>query len=851
MKSFFSVLIALITMPILSAGQINVLTQHNDNGRTGANLSERALNTSNVNARQFGKLFSRTVDGQIYAQPLYVANVSLPNCGTRNVVYVATEHNSVYAFDADDPAESEPLWRVNLGPSAPIPNDEFGNRYHPDHNLLPELGITGTPVIDLGTNTLYVVAFTKEFNTYHQRLHALDITTGQEKFNGPVAIQGSVAGTGYDQIGGRIRFDAAQTLQRPGLLLSSGILYIAFASHKDTDPYHGWVFAYDARTLQQLGVFSTTPNGNEGGIWQAGQGPVADSDGYVYFMTGNGSFNADIDGPNYGDSFAKLGLSKDGLSVVDWFAPCNQCCLERADADLGSAGPLLLPGTRLLLGGGKQGRLYLLNIDNMGHFQGGQIGMGCPSADCNRCVDDQIVQRFQATGGIHGSPVYWASPNGPMIYVMGAGDQVKAFQMINGQFNTTPASQSNVPQSERHFPGGILSLSANESEPGTGILWVAASNATNIHNTQTGVLRAFDASDLSRELWNSKQNEAFDGIGNNAKFNPPTIANGKVYMPSFSGQLHVFGLLPNSPPPLVRITAPTTRTTLAAPFDIIADALSRDDSIARVDFYAGGTRIGGAETPPYRIVWKDAPVGRYTLTGVAADRHGNMAASEPVEVTVANEAMAIGRIIGINFIGGGVNRPEFMEPYETAGAWSRSIWNNAPNRGISPNWFKSGWLSSLFDDSGWLTGARMAWSASGVFSTSIPDEPGNHRMMKGYLDTWNTSTTYVIVYDLPESFTSNGYDVYVYFDGENGATSRTANYKIGTTIVSGTDAAGVNFSGTFAQAIAGSEGNYVVFPGLTEDRFVLEATPGDSSDNTQRAPINGIQIVARRESKAR
>lgn len=828
-------------------GQVHVLTQHNDKYRTGANLQEMSLSTSNVNPTRFGKLFARAVDGQIYAQPLYVSNLEIPGQGAHNVIFVATEHNSVYAFDADDPNQPEPLWKINLGPSVVVPNDEFGNRYGPYHDLLPELGITGTPAIDLNTKTLYVVAFTKERSLYYQRLHALDITTGAPKPGSPVEIRGSVPGTGYDQVGGRIYFSAVQGLQRPGLLLVGNVLYIAFASHADTDPYHGWVFAYNATTLEQIGIYCTTPDGREGGIWQSNQGLVADDEGDVYFMTGNGSFNANRDdgtGRNYGTSFVKLHLSETGLSVADWFSPCNNCCLDRSDADLGSAGPLILPGTRLLLGGGKQGVLYLMDKDRMGRFLGGQIGSSCPQAECNICLDDQIRQRFRATtGAIHGSPVFWDGPDGPTIYVMGSGDRVKSYRMRNGRFETTIASQSSV---FSQFAGGPISLSANGGQAGTGIVWTTTSDGNNNPINRTGTFRAFDAADLSRELWNSRMNEALDGIGLVAKFNFPTIANGKVYMASFSGQLHVYGLLPANPPPLVNLTAPTPKTLLNGPaaVTVSASALSRDDSVTQVEFYAGDNLIGTAQSQPYRITWKDAPVGAHTLIAVATDRHGNTATSSPVEINVIAGGVAIDRLISIRFVGGGAGRPAFMLPEEEAGVIPRSIWNNAPNREIFPGDFKEGWLNRLFDDAGALTTARLAWTSNGVFNTGIPEEPGNNRMMKGYLDTDNSTATHVTVYDLPDAFIQNGYDVYVYFDGANGSAARTGLYRIDQTRILATDAADTNFSGKFVEAVDGSEGNYIVFPGLKDERFVLEALAGTSTDGTRRAPVNAIQIVA-------
>jgi hypothetical protein len=837
---------------VLASGQVQVLTQHNDNDRTGANLNETILNTANVTADQFGKLFSRKVDGQIYAQPLYVPNVSVAGKGTFNVVYVATEHNSVYAFDADDPRNAEPLWQVNLGPSVIVPSEEFGNRYGPYHDLVPELGITGTPVIDAETGTLYVVAFTKEFRTYYRRLHALDIATGEEKFGAPLVIRGDVAGTGEGSFGGRVIFQAVQAGQRAGLALWNDVLYLTFASHADTRPYHGWVIAYEKRTLRQLGIFNVTPQGSlgrEGGIWHAGKAPPVDEKGILYFMTGNGGFDFHMPGGrNLGSSFVKLSLSKEGLAVADWFTPCNQCCLDRNDTDLGSAGPILLPGTDMLVGGGKQGRFYLLSRNNMGQFNP-QVTSACPTAECNACIENkEVVQRFQATtGAVFGGPVYWHnSPDGPLIYIWASGDRLKAYRFSNDRFETAPFSQSTG--STVSHPGGMLSLSANGGKPGTGILWAMTPNANSNSVTQTGVLRAFDASDLTRELWTSDLNAAFDSIGNFAKFSWPTIANGKVYVPSFSSELHVYGLLPKNPPPQVSLLGPTPRTSFTEPANVTlsAEAASRNASLAQVNFYAGETIIGSVIEPPYQFTWESVPIGRYTLIAEAVDINGDTARSDPAEIRVVPEAVPYGRVISIDFSDGGAGRGSLMEPWEVAGVVARSIWNSAPNVKYMP--FNTGYVTSLYDHTGTLTGASLAWTANGTFHTSVPDDPGDSRMMKNYLDTSNTSTTLVTVYNLPESFSRNGYDVYVYLDGDNGSAARTAEYAINNTIkVRATDAADTDFSGAFAQALAGSEGNYIIFPGLTGERFTLSASPGVSSDATRRAAINGIQIVAREE----
>ena len=502
-------------------GQVSVLTQHNDAARTGANLAETALNVSNVNASQFGKLFSRTVDGQIYAQPLVVSNVNIPGKGARNVVFIATMHNSVYAFDAEDPAVTLPYWQVNLGPS--VPNADVAS---PD--IQPEIGITAAPVIDASTSTIYLVAKTKEAGSYFQRLHALDLRSGQEKASSPVVISASVPGFGFGSVGGVITFDALKQLNRPGLLLLNGRVYLAFGSHGDHLGATGWVLGYDAATLQRTAVFNANPNGWLGAIWQAGQGLAADAAGFIYLMTGNGDFDYNTGGRDLGMSFVKLRTPD--LSVADWFTPYNYFNLVSEDLDLSGSGPLLIPGTNLVVGGGKEGVFHLLDRANLGHFNAGG--------------NTQIVQNFTAAAGhIHGSPVYWNGPGGPFIYLWSESDRLKQFK-FGSVFQTTPVATSAmlVPDG---MPGGMLSVSANGSAAGTGIVWASHPFSLDANPaTVPGILRAFDATNVGTELWNSRQNAARDDFGNFAKFCVPTIANGKVYLATFSNQLVVYGLNP-------------------------------------------------------------------------------------------------------------------------------------------------------------------------------------------------------------------------------------------------------------------------------------------------------------------
>jgi hypothetical protein len=551
--SAFITVLPLLTLVSSAAGTVAptaVLTQHNDVSRTGANLNETILTTANVTVTKFGKLFTRTVDGQIYAQPLYVPNVIVPGQGVHNVVYVATMHNSLYAFDADDPGAAAPLWQTQLGPSAPLPSPDIGT--NPYYDISVEVGTLSTPVIDPASNTIYAVAFNKDSPssctitcTYNYRLHALDLTTGAEKFGGPSIITGTYPGCGWDNSFCVLTFTPSRELQRTGLLLSNGVVYFAFASFGDQAPAHGWVFGYNAATLQRVSLFNSSPDGGYGGIWQSGQGLAADAAGYLYFIIGNGTFNANtVNGKDFGDSFVKVdpANSTNGqLPVADWFTPYNQSYLDAHDIDLGSAGALLIPGTNLVLGGGKEGKLYLVNSNAMGQYNG-------PAGPDNVVQSFQVTSLASNTGHIHGSPVYWNSPNGPLVYVWGEGDALKAYSLtvhssISATFLTTPVA-TGTPQLNPYFmPGGILSISANGNQPGSAIVWASHPMTNANHAVSLGVLRAYDASNVGIELWDSTQNLVRDDVGNYAKFCPPTVVNGKVYLATFSNQLAVYGLL--------------------------------------------------------------------------------------------------------------------------------------------------------------------------------------------------------------------------------------------------------------------------------------------------------------------
>src|ERR1700730_13194196 len=411
----FAMMLPVLLFLVLGArAQTNVLTQHNDISRTGQNNNETTLTPSNVNSNTFGKLFSYQIDGQAYAQPLYVAGVTMGSgtvqAGTtHNVVFVATEHDSVYAFDADSNGGSNasPLWKITLLDSAhgagsgttTVPNGDVGT-----DDINPEIGITATPVIVAASNTLYVVGKTKENGNYFQRLHALDITTGAEKSGSPVTLSAQVNGNGNGSSGGVLRWDAKLENNRPGLLLLNGTVYIAFAAHGDLGPYHGWILAYNAATLQQTSVFCPTANGAASGIWMSGAGLAADNvnSGRLFVATGNGAFNATAPYNNsmsYGDDIIRLETSSGAMSVSDQFTAFNQFSLSGGDIDLGSGGVLALPDqsagghTHLMVQAGKEGRIYLVDRDNLGGY------------DSN---GDHIVQEITGQiGGVWGSPSPW------------------------------------------------------------------------------------------------------------------------------------------------------------------------------------------------------------------------------------------------------------------------------------------------------------------------------------------------------------------------------------------------------------------------------------------------------------
>ena len=816
--------------------QVTITTEQYDSSRTGANLHETTLTTSNVNSTQFGKLYSYSVSGSVQAQPLYVPNLTLPGIGTYNVLFVVTMNDVVYALDADSNATNGNgvLWTNNFTNSAagvtPIP---IVNVVQSDSlNIVGNVGIESTPVIDLSTNTMYLVARTMEVSgtttNYVTRLHALDITTGSEKFGGPVVVQGSVPGTGQGSSGGVLTFDPLIQNQRSSLALVNGMVVFSFASHEDLFDWHGWIFAYDAQTLQSSAIFCVTPNGQNGGLWMSGRAPVVDSAGNLYYASGNGDWDGET---SFGDSVIKFGTTGGTLSRLDYFTPDDYASLQAGDVDLGSSGPLLIPGTNLLVHGGKESILYVLNTASLGHEKSG---------------NNQIIQSFATaqTGEIHGGPVFWnrTTNDGPTMYIWpNNGGSMEAYQFNGSTFNTTPISQSSI-AAPGGQSGGVLTLSANGSTVGSGIVWASMPiSLDGDHGLSPGILRAFDANNLTTELWDSQMDSSRDSMGLWPKYSPPTVVNGKVYMAAFpsdgvsNGAISVYGLLTSN---FSMSISPSSQTV------VVGNATTFTTSIGAVDGFSGAVTLSASGLPagatasfsPATVTGSGSstltvttsgttPLGTSTLTITGTS--GSLTQRASVTLTVANAAA-----IGIKFVGEGTA----MGSTEVAGVVAQSNWNDA-----------SGTSSTtplvLLDQNGDSTSATVTWNTNGIWELPIADNPGNYRMMRGYLDTVGGTTT-VTVAGLPAN--AAGYQVYVYADGDNGGATRTGAYQISgtgitTTRVTLTDAANTNFSGTFTQA-NNSAGNYVLFT-ITATGFTITATPGASTDSDPRAPLNSIQII--------
>jgi len=543
-------------------GQTQVLTEHNDVSRSGANTNETVLTPANVNFNTFGKLFTQSVDGYVVGQPLYLSAVTFPDGSTHNVVYVTTQHDSVFAFDADN--NQAPLWNTSfINPAAGITTVPISD-YGCGGTAFPEIGIVSTPVIDPLTGTLFVLAKTLENGAYIFRLHALSVTTGAD------VVVPEVISASASTNKGTLLFNPAIQMQRSALLLENGAIYIGFGSNGcDTYAYKGWLLAYDETSLQQTGAFVTTPNGTKGAIWQAGGGPAADADGTIFLATGNGTFDADTGGSDYGDTLLRLSAASSGLSVLDYFTPYDQATLATNDVDLGSGGVVLLPDqdtphTHELLGGGKEGTLYLVDRDNLGGY--------------NSTGDTNTVQFITkaSSGELASVPAYW---NGN-VYIAGQFDHIKAFSLSNDLLSTQPTSQTLVAST---VPGSV-SVSSNGSN--NGLLWA-------VPQSVPAILYAFDAGNLGTRLYSSSQaSVGRDKLGSTAKFVAPTIANGKVYIGGTSA-LSVYGLLPLISPVTGSNQSAYVGTTLPVPLQLQTVDAYQGNPIANASVTCKDGGVGG------------------------------------------------------------------------------------------------------------------------------------------------------------------------------------------------------------------------------------------------------------------
>lgn len=569
----------------LFAQTLSVTTQRYDNHRLGLNNKEPTLNSNNVNSGNFGLLFTRMVDDQIYAQPLIVTGLTI-NDSTHNVVFVATVNNSVYAFDADRPTENDPLWMVNLTPSGSrvITNTDYSNLGACDGNYKDfsgNIGIVGTPVIDSTTSTLFVVSrdIIISSGLYEQYFHALDFKTGKEKPGSPVLINATYKGTGMGSDNGTITFNPQSQNQRSALMLYNNIVYICWASYCDWGEYHGWMIGYDAGTYEQKIVYNITPDGYYGGLWMSGAGPVTDDNGYIYITSGNGSVGTDAgpnDPRNRGESLLKLQPSGDSMRVVDFFTPNNYNYLEINDLDFGTNSVVILPNSTFAISGSKEGKLYFLDINHLGKY----------TAD-----NDSVIQVLYTNPQnvpdmhIHGTPVYYHYTDvkdKECLYVWAESDSMKQFffDRNSGKFDLSQTITGKT-KLDYGMPGSMLMVSSDGTKNETGIVWAShpLSGDAN-HSVRPGILEAYDARDVRKLLWSSQQRSSRDAVGYFAKFNNPVVANGKVYLATFSNKLDIYGLLPVDSSTNLALNKPAIASSLEAN-DLVAENANDGDTTTR------------------------------------------------------------------------------------------------------------------------------------------------------------------------------------------------------------------------------------------------------------------------------
>ena len=540
-KLLFTVMSLCVLVPGYSQNT-SVLTHRYSNHRTGWNKHEKILNTSNVNQTQFGLVFTRSVDDEVYAQPLIVSDLMI-NGRTQNVVFVATVGNSIYAFNADDPDSTAPLWHVNLTTAGA----RTFNKNDPGCGVFANnIGIVGTPVIDTASNTMYVLTHDVSLTTGNsqQYIHAIDITTGDEKPGSPKAINAWVIGNGDGSVNDTVYFDQDQHDTRAALLLYNGVVYACWASFCDHDPYHGWVIGFDANTLETKYVYNDTPIASEGGIWMAGNGPSVDDNGYIYIISGNGTVGngGDPNDPiNRGESMLKFKDTGDSLKLVDFFTPNNYAYLETNDLDYGIGGAVLIPNSSYSVSNSKEGQIFLLDDDHLGKYSAGNDSL---------LQAIQVVPVMNASNAYnYGSPVYYhAEGDSEFVYVWGPLDSLKQFKLdrANNQFDLskTITGHMRTNNTSSHY-GPVLTVSSDDTMPGTAIVWAIESSSG---FNSSGILEAFDARDVRKLLFSSNAAPTSNKMGKMAKFNTAVVANGKVYVPSFSNTLYVYGLLPETPP---------------------------------------------------------------------------------------------------------------------------------------------------------------------------------------------------------------------------------------------------------------------------------------------------------------
>ena len=673
----------------------DVLTQHNDNARTGANTAESVLTTKNVSPDKFGKLWTLYADGQVVAQPLYVSKlaVDVPAApgveavkGTFNAVVIGTMHNTVYVYDADKEnrgpdGKTRPLWARWL--SSPRPGDKEKVDMWSTND--PEWGIVATPVVDPQKTTLWVTSWHREGNADFYMLHALDLKTGAQR--GSVRVGGTPPNLARPCTlpSG---FNPCSQKQRSALLLKDGVVYVGFGGTDNrisTDPSanpHGTLFAFDAATLQQRALWNSTPRGGNGGIWQSGQGPAADDTGHLYLVTGNGSFSADQPGgSDYGNSFVKLKLDGGAFKVEDYFTPCNQKWLDEKDLDFGSAGPLLILGTTLTLTGGKEGVIYLLGRNNLGKY----AGPGGPG-----CANPNVVQAFMGTalhthgagttwGHIHSAPVFWKGPDGSRVYVWGENDRLRAFTLAAGKFSNPQQPVKSIYQPPDGMPGGMLSVSSNGTRSGSGIVWatVPLDGDANKNRGVQGMLIAVDAQNVSRQLWTSELAGQRDRLGLFAKFVPPTVAGGKVFVATYGDKeplriyggndrprqlpanyyVAVYGILPPShddhTKPIVNQDADdvtVTKAVATTPLAFTTQGCVPADAGAVDCTAALGQKFGAPSLHSVIVPAGYNFAGCNLLTVTTASKQGGVTAATGIgwfasDATLADQAMTTGRFV--------------------------------------------------------------------------------------------------------------------------------------------------------------------------------------------------------------